>query len=169
MACNTNSRCHRPVRQPPSDPPDDSPEGSPYSGCLGEDYKAFSDPALLKVFLQLFSSLFVNRAGNVALFSQCSKCYNSSYCELAKKVDGDSIIIEIVNVRNDAWKVISRAFNISEKTKKKIDENCSDDYIKCEDLMHRMYHHDDSLTWGCVESQVRRNDPHLADVIRNHL
>ena len=90
-------------------------------------------------------------------------------CELAMKTNDDVIIKEIVIVRNDTWEVMIKVFNISEEAKKEIEENSEDNHIRCMDVMHRMYHHDQDLTWEFIEIQVRKEDPHLSDVIKTHL
>ena len=68
----------------------------------------------------------------------------------------------------DAWEVIFKVFNFNNPTKISIEENSEDDCIRFMDVMHRIYHHDDHITWEFVEIQVRREDPQLADVIRKH-
>ena len=103
------------------------------------------------------------------LFSHFGKCHNPTHCELGKKVNNDPIVKEMVNIRNDAWKVIIKVFNISDKIRQEIEENSEDNHVRCIDVMHYMYHHDDELTWEFVEMQVRREHQQLADVIRTHL
>ena len=105
------------------------------------------------------------------LLSEFGKCHNPAHCTIAKKINDDPIIKEMVSVRNDAWEVIIKVFNISDDIRKKIKANSEDNRIRCMDVMHRMYHHDDDLTWEFVEIQMRREfeDQQLADVIRTHL
>jgi len=103
------------------------------------------------------------------IFSEVDDCHNPSNCQLAIQVERDPIIKFMVAVRNDSWDVIINIFNIADEIKKEIEENSEDDCIRCMDVMHRMYHHDDHLTWDFVEIQVRREDPQLADTIRAHL
>jgi len=93
------------------------------------------------------------------LLSGFSACYMPEYCELAKKVIDDLIFKKVVSVRNDTWVLIIKVFNITDEVRKEIEENSEDDRIRCMDVMHRMYHHDEDLTWEFVEIQVRREDP----------
>jgi len=103
------------------------------------------------------------------LLSGFPACYRPEYCELAKKVIEDLILKKVVSVRNDTWVLMIKVFNITDAVRKETEENSEDDHIRCMDVMHRMYHHDNDLTWEFVEIQVRREDPQLADVIRAQL
>jgi len=75
----------------------------------------------------------------------------------------------MVAVRNDSWVIIANVFSIADEIRKDIEENSDDDRIRCMNMMHHMYHHDDDLTWEFVEIQVRNEDPQLADTIRTYL
>ena len=97
-----------------------------------------------------------------------SHCF-IAHCELASKAMDDPIIKHVVAERPDAWEVIFKVFNFNNPTRISIEENSEDDRIRCMDVMHRIYHHDDHITWEFVEIQVRREDPQLADVIRTQL
>jgi len=92
-----------------------------------------------------------------------------AHCELASKAMDDPIIKHVVAKRPDAWEVIFKVFNFNNPTRISIEENSEDDRIRCMDVMHRIYHHGDDVTWEFVEIQVGREDPQLADVIRTHL
>ena len=86
-----------------------------------------------------------------------------------QRVFGDPIVKPLVNKRGDAWVVILNAFKFGDDVKTKIQENSEDNQIRCMDVMHRMYHQDDDLTWEFVEIKVRKVDPELADVIKTLL
>ena len=103
------------------------------------------------------------------VFSEPDDCPNPRSCQLAKKVEDDPIIKHMVAVRDDSWMVIVNVFNIADEIRKEIEENSDDDRIRCMDVMHRMQHSDNHLTWEFVEIQVRREDPQLADTISSHL
>ena len=81
----------------------------------------------------------------------------------------DLILKKVVSVRNDTWVLMIKVFNITDAVRKETEENSEDDHIRCMDVMHCMYHHDNDLTWEFVEIQVRREDPQLADAIRAQL
>ena len=58
----------------------------------------------------------------------------------------------------------SPIINISPDIRKEIEDNNENDYIRCVDVIHRMFHYDDDLTWEFVEAQLRKEDPQLANV-----
>jgi len=123
-------------------------------------YRVFYHPIIMEDPVIRYSSI---------LFSGFLGCYIPEHCELAKKIVDDPIVKKVVGVRNDTWEVIIKVFNITDEVKKEIEENSEDVRIRCMDVMHRMYHHDNDLTWEFVEMQVRKEDPQLADVIRAQL
>ena len=103
------------------------------------------------------------------ILSKFKDCRDPAQCEIATNVRNGLIIKEMVAVRNDTWEVIIKAFNISDEVKKEIAENSEDDLIRCMDVIHRMYHHDEDLTWEFIVTHLERQDPQLADVIKEHL
>ena len=134
------------------------------------DFKIVSSDTQLHVlFYPPIIWPIVNYAFLSALLSGFAHCPDPAQCKLAKKINDDLIIKELVSVRGDSWEVIVKVFNFSDEIKKEIEDNSEDDHIRCVDVMHRMYHHDDDLTWEFVEIQVRKEDPQLADAIRTHL
>jgi len=108
-------------------------------------------------------------SGYDSLLSEFDCCPYPAQCQIAKKVNDNPIIKEMVSVRDNSWEVIIKVLNFSDKMKKEIEDNSEDDHIRCADIVHRMYHHDSNLTWEFIELQVRKEDPKLADVIRTHM
>jgi len=103
------------------------------------------------------------------LFSDFSGCQSLKHCELAMRSCDDPIIKQLVDKSVDAWVILLDAFKFGDDVKAKIQENSEDNHIRCMDVMHRMYHHDDDLTWEFVEIQVRKVDPQLGDVLKTLL
>ena len=104
------------------------------------------------------------------LLSDISGCQSLNHSELAmRRACDDPIIKQLVDKSVDAWAILLHAFKFGDDIKTKIQQNSEDNHIRCMDVMHRMYHHDDDLTWEFVEIQVRKVNPQLADVIKTLL
>ena len=99
-----------------------------------------------------------------SLFSKCADC-STEDCIITADIKKDPVIKHMVAERSDAWMVLHAVFNLSSDAKKVLEENSEDNNIRCMDVMHHMYHQNRQLTWDYIEAQVRRVDPHLADVI----
>jgi len=73
----------------------------------------------------------------------------------------------ITHQRSDAYSVICETFNMGPLIKTKIEDNSEDPNHRLADVLHHLYHSDNSITWGRIITQIIMIDDHLAEVIRN--
>ena len=52
-------------------------------------------------------------SGYISLLSEFGACPYPIHCALAKKINDDPIIINMVQSRSNAWEVLAKVFNIS--------------------------------------------------------
>ena len=112
------------------------------------------DTALYLLFQPSTTQSDLHGAGYVSLLSEFGTCPHPMHCAIAKKINDDPIIMNVVQSRSNAWEVFAKVFNISLEVQNEIKENSENDHIRCVDLIHRMYHNDEELTWEFVEVQV---------------
>jgi len=70
--------------------------------------------------------------------------------------------------RSDAYSVICETFNMGPVIKAKIEDNSEDPTHRLADVLHHLYHSDNSITWEKFVPQIITIDEHLAEVIRNN-
>ena len=116
--------------------------------------------------------LTMDGTGASNLISPCASCPNHSpgndygkLCGTCNDLTDDLIIDDVVTVREDAWSILCKAFNISAGVRQQIEENSEDAGVRCIDVMHHVYHLNSKLTWDNVKDKMKSYDPHLAKVI----
>ena len=108
-----------------------------------------------------------------SLITACAKCPHntgdgsgqSQSCGPCNGLRDKSIIVEIVDKREDAWKVLCEVFNIAADVQDRIEANTEVSSLRCIDAMHHIYHSNTALTWDVVKDAMKIHDPHLAQVI----
>jgi len=116
-----------------------------------------------------------------AMLSKCDDCVHQSECCFNqswpifiheshdhKLVDRDRWRT-IAHQRPDAHNVICEAFNMGPLIKAKTEDNSEDPTHRFADVLHHLYHRDNSITWERIIAQIITIDDHLAEVIRNSI
>ena len=121
---------------------------------------------------ELLLVLTMDGTGARNLISPCANCPNHSsgddhgtLCGTCNDLVDDIIIDDIVTVREDAWSILCKAFNITAGVRQQIEENSEDVGVQCIDVMHHIYHSNTDLTWDDVKDKVKSSDPQLAKII----
>ena len=106
-----------------------------------------------------------------SLITTCAKCPcntgdgNGQLCGPCNGLTDVLIIDEIVDKRDDAWRVLCKVFNIAADVWDRIEANTEDSSLRCIDVMHHIYHSNTALTWDGVKNAMKIHDPQLAQVI----
>ena len=124
---------------------------------------------VIKVDVELVISMDGGAGGS--LITTCAKCPrntgdgNGRSCGPCNDLTDESIIDEIVDKRDDAWRVFCKVFSIAVDVQDRIEANTEDSSLRCIDVMHHIYHSNTALTWDNVKDTMRIHDCHLAQVI----
>jgi len=147
------------------------------------------------VVAKISSSPLLNVCGGgsnfTTMLSQCDDCVHRSECyfnrdghmfsygsyDLHELHDHNFILVDkdrwrrITRQRPDAYNVICVAFNMGPLIKAKIEDNSEDPTHRFADVLHHLYHSDNSITWRRIITQIIyvTKDYHLAEVIRNNI
>jgi len=133
---------------------------------------------LLIIPLYLYSQvgLIVTAGGPnfTLMLSQFDDCVHQSECYFNRDQQSHDLVDKdrwrtITHERPDAYSVICEAFNMGPVIKAKIEDNSADPTHRFSDVLHHLYHSDNSIMWEKITTQIITIDEHLAEVIRNSI
>ena len=92
--------------------------------------------------------------------SHCSKC-DGSPCNVVKNCFHRKFVY-VNNAKEYPWLAVCKVFNIDSNVRQKIIDNSEDITIRCVDVLHHIFHADQSNTWSTIKLKLRPQYPELA-------
>ena len=92
--------------------------------------------------------------------SHCSKC-DGYPCNVVKNCVHRKFVY-VNNAKEYPWLAVCKVFNIDSNVRQKIIDNSEDITVRCVDVLHHIFHADQSNTWSTIKLKLRPQYPELA-------